>query len=104
MDNATKGKPRRYVGISQEPIYLKQNGRKLWNGIHLPLHLETPTSATSPSTTTTPSVCSHRWAGLGRAVCHYIEQEPVTFTKYTRYTGRAGEGVRHKQTMICLSL
>lgn len=96
MNNTTKGKARRHVGISQEPIYLRHNGRKLWNGTRPPLHPETPTPATSSSTTTAPNACSHSWAGLGRAVCHYIGQKPVTFTKYTRYTGRASGEARHK--------
>lgn len=56
-------------------------------------HLGTPTSASSASVTTAPDVCPRCGAGLGRAIRHHMEQEPVTFTKYTRLTGQAaGEG------------
>lgn len=82
-----------------------------WTGLEkalecppLPLHLETDTYATSTSTIATAGVCSHCWARLGRAVCHYKKQEPVTFTEYTGYTGGAREGGEGQVEVSCLSL
>lgn len=75
----------RHTETSQESIYFRHNWGKPWN-------------APASSMTSRNNRTHHRhqarclftllsWAGS--PVSHYIKQEPVTFAKYTRYTGRA---------------